>query len=794
MVKNYLRLALRNLWQNKTVSGTNILGLTIGISCSLLLLLYVKYEYSYDKFLPHLDNTYFQILEQTGANARTVGLSHERDYQDLRANYPTVEDVVKIRNNSFDMSAAGDEKQQVLVKSWFASENFFSFFGFQLLAGDAEQVLKDPSSIVLTESAAKKLFGEENPIGKVVTLRTFFEKDLVVSGIAADVDNSHISFEAIIPWEMTRPDGRVLAHMSYQASLYTYVKLTEGAEIGQLKASRNERLSQLDAEYDGSYYYDFVPLKEMYLGTSHVQFMAFQSGNASTVNTLFAIALIILLVACINYINLQTAKGSKRSLEVGMRKVLGAHRGQLIFQFLGESIMVTLISAVLAILVLDLSLPAFNELTGKTFTISSLQEEGLFVFLLIIALLTAILSGIYPALVLSSFLPSKVLKLSSSSSMKGNRARKVLIFAQFVISLFLIAVTIVAYRQTQFINQKELGFNKNQVISFNISTRNLDGNYQSFQAELNANPGVLSTSVSTDILGPGYTNNSGPFYLQSNPELSVRSTLFGVDHSFLDTYEIEVLQGRAFDRNVSTDSSALIVNEAFVKQMGVENPLEEKVAIWSLDYGALPIIGVVKDFNFQKLHQEISPAVFRISPRNIWYLSVRLDKDRIPETLNFIESKWNEFEPEESFTYSFVDQRLDRFYESEIRLLKAITVFSIVSIVLTALGLFGMVTFVIERKTKEIGIRKVLGASLTHINLIVFSEFFRLLIIALVVSTPLVIMAGQDWLSQFAYRVNIGAVPVVIAIVLTLTVILLTVGIQSLKAANQNPIKSLRDE
>ena len=794
MVKNYLRLALRNLWQNKVVSGTNILGLTIGISCSLLLLLYVKYEYSYDKFLPHLDNTYFQILEQTGTNARTVGLTGESDYQDLKANYPGVEDVVKIRNNSFDMSATGGAGQSVLVKSWFASDNFFSFFGFPLLAGSAEEVLKDPSSIVLTESTAKKLFGDENPIGKTVTLGTYFEKDLVVSGIAADKPNSHINFEAIIPWEMTRPDGRVLAHMSYQASLYTYVKLTEGADIDQVTKSRNDRLSSLDAEYDGSYYYDFVPLADMYLGTGHVQFMVFQSGNAATVNTLLAIALIILLVACINYINLQTAKGSKRSLEVGVRKVLGAHRGQLISQFLGESIVVTLISAVLAILVLDLSLPAFNELTGKSFTVSSLQEEGLFSFLAIIALITALLSGIYPALVLSSFLPSKVLRLSGASSLKGNRARKTLIFTQFVISIFLIAVTMVAFRQTQYINKKELGFNKDQVISFSISTRNLDGSYQSFQAELNANPGVLSTSVSTDILGPGYTNNSGPFYLQSNPELSVRSTLFGVDHNFLNTYEIEVLEGRSFDRNISGDSSALIVNEAFVRQMGVANPLEEKVAMWSLDYGALPIIGVVKDFNFQKLHQEISPAVFRISPRNIWYLSVRMDKDRIPETLSFIENKWNEFEPEEAFVYSFVDQRLDRFYESEIRLLKAITVFSIISIVLTALGLFGMVTFVIERKTKEIGIRKVLGASLAHINLIVFSEFFKLLLIALVVSTPLVIMAGQDWLSQFAYKVNIGAAPILVAIVLTLAVVMLTVGLQSLKAANQNPVKSLRDE
>ncbi|WP_348655469.1 ABC transporter permease [uncultured Roseivirga sp.] len=795
MLKNYLRLAIRNMWKNKVVSTTNILGLTIGISCSLLLLLYVKYERSFDKSITDREKIYFQVFEQLGNNARVVGLSGEEDYQDLKNNYSGIADVVKIRNNSYSIMPQGNENRKVSVDSWSSSANFFEFFGFPLIEGDPTTVLNDPSAIVLTESTARKLFGNANAMGKTVTIRVAsFDKELVVKGIAQDVENTHIPFEAIIPWEMTDSRGRSIPHMWYQASLYTYIKLADGYPIDLIRQSRNAKIAEEDPEHADMYRFDYVPLTDMYLGTSHVQFMAFESGNINIVNTLLFIAITVLLVACINHVNLQTAKGSKRALEVGVRKVMGAHRKQLIYQFLGESVVVTTMAAALAVLVIDIVLPSFNQLSGKSFTTGSLIEVGLFPLLIIITLLTAFFSGVYPALVLSSFQPSRVLKISANANLKGTKARKVLIFFQFAISLFLIAVTAIAYQQTRYINSKELGFNKDQVLTFSISTKNLSGKLRAFQAELESNPGVLSTSASTDILGLGYTNNSGEFYPKSNPEQSIRTTLFGVDHDFLDTYQIEVIEGRNFDRTLSSDSMALIVNETFVSQLGGTNPLNEKVALFNAQNEGLPIIGVVKDFHFQKLHQEISPVAFRIAPWNIWNLSVLVDKERIAETLSFLETKWNEFEPEEAFTYSFVDQKFERFYESEMRLLKAITVFSIISIALTALGLFGMVTFVIERKTKEIGIRKVLGASVLQINSIIFREFLLLLIIAAAVASPLIIWAGQDWLSQFAYRIDFGIAPIFLAVLLTLVVISLTVGLQSIKAAQQDPVKSLRNE
>jgi putative ABC transport system permease protein len=317
---------------------------------------------------------------------------------------------------------------------------------------------------------------------------------------------------------------------------------------------------------------------------------------------------------------------------------------------------------------------------------------------------------------------------------------------------------------------------------------------EAFRRELNQYHGVLSTSLSTDILGDGYTNNSGTIYSKINPDLSTTATIFGVDHYFVETYDMEMVEGRNFDPLSSYDSTVVIVNEAFVKSLGLENPLDAKVAIWNPDRAGIPIVGVVKNFHFQKLHEEINPVMLRIAPRNIWSLSVRMTPENIDETLAFIEAKWNSFEPERPFNYSFIDQKFARFYDEEKRTQTSITFFSLVSVVLTALGLFGMTTFIIERKVKEIGIRKVLGASLKSINFLIFREFMMSLVIAMAIATPLAFYMGNNWLDRFAYRIDVNAMPFLVAGLLTVMVIASTVSLLSLKASRANPVEALRNE
>ena len=393
MIKNYFKLAIRNLWKNKLISLTNLLGLTLGISCSLLLLLYVKYEYSFDKFVPEKDNTYLLYGIQTGANERKVGLSVEEDYLDLRDNYAGVKEVARIRNSRYSFLPNGNvEKKIEALDFHFASSNFFDFFGFPLIEGDSETALADPSSIVITQSTAIALFGTEDALGKTVTIDgAASKKDLIVRGVAKDVKNSHIQFQAILPWDLTFPNGSQPAK-GFAYSLYTYVKTVSGSisEVSQLK---NEKLRK-DPNFQGDFSVAFFPVADLYLKSGDIQFLFFNPGSESSIQTLLFIAIVILIVACINYINLQTAKGTKRSLEVGVRKVLGAHRGQLMGQFLGEAILITIVSAIFSVLIIDLALSPFNQLTGKSFEMTDLMAEGLVSFLAMVVVFTSLFSGL----------------------------------------------------------------------------------------------------------------------------------------------------------------------------------------------------------------------------------------------------------------------------------------------------------------------------------------------------------------------------------------------------------------
>ena len=464
MLKSYFKLTIRSLWNNRLVSSINLLGLSLGIACCLLLVMYVKHEYAIDKSLTDGDRIHRVLIQETGSNARKIALTGKTAFTDFKENYSSLESALRIRNFDYNMSPSNDSKKEVNVEFLFASANFFDFFGFPLLHGDEESALDGPSSIVLTASTALKLFGKTDVVGETLTIDAaayfIFKKDLVVTAVAKDIENSHIEFEAIIPWAMTEPGGRIVADALFSKSLYNYVKTVKGTDVDRVVQEINDKLIERDPDADFQYY--FQPIEEAYLNSGDIRFSSFRTGNAQMVKTLLIVAIIILLIACINYINLQTARESKRALEVAVKRVLGAQRKGLISQFIFESFLLVLLASCFAVLLVDLSLPAFNELTGSNFTINEFVDLGLLKFLLAIFILTSLLSGVYPAFVLSSFKASKALRGGRSSKGKNKLLRSGLMLVQVGVSIILIAVTLIIYQQTDYIDKKELGFNKDE--------------------------------------------------------------------------------------------------------------------------------------------------------------------------------------------------------------------------------------------------------------------------------------------------------------------------------------------
>ncbi len=795
MLKTHFKLIFRNLWKNKVTSVINLTGLTIGIACSLLLLMYVNFERSYDSNTKDRERVYRLLNKETGSNGRTIALSEDDDYNDLKENYPQVEENIKLRDFNYNMYPQGELKKQTDVRFLFATENFFDFFNQPILAGNPATLLSDPSSIVITEELAERLFGRTDVLGETITVdATFYmtyQKDLIVTGVTKKVENSHLQFEAVINWDMSNSDGVKVAD-AFFGSMFNYVKLNVGSNIDDVADEMNLKLAEKDPNAD--YINIFQPLADIYLGSNDVSFSSFEVGNLQTINTLFYVALIILLIACINYINLQTAKAGKRSLEVGVKKVFGANRSGLMRQFMAESLFITFVAACFAMLLIDLALPTFNNLTDKSFTIQSLLNNGLVSSLVIIYLCTALLSGAYPAFVLSSFKPSSVLKSKNASSPGHRRMRSALMLVQFGVSICLLSIAYLINQQTNFMTKKELGFNKDQVITFAVTEKNIQKRTESFRKEVDQYFGVKSTTVGTDFLGRGYTNISGSVYVRNSPEQQTAATVFDIDHSFIDTYELKVALGRGFDLKSAADSNAIVVNEKLISALNIKDPLGSSIALYAPDGTPYKIIGVLEDFHFQGLDQEINPTFLRITKTNFWQMSVRISPENIETTLGFISSKWSEFEPEAPFEYKFVDEHFARFYNEERRMLKAITLFSTISVILTILGLFAMTVFTIEQKMKEIGIRKVLGANALHIFKLIYKDFLVMLVLAIIIATPLIYYLGNNWLDRFAYRIDFTAIPIVLASLITFLVISFIVSGLTRRASSTDPVKILRNE
>ncbi|MBO3697434.1 ABC transporter permease [Roseivirga sp. E12] len=804
MWKNYLKTAFRNILRNRVYAGMNVLGLTIGITCFSLILLYVENELSFDNF--HEEQSYrFLLNEQTGdGDSRRLGIVSAKSLNQIADNVAGIEDVILVRDWGAGPQMIEYKDIKYKTRSLFASESdFFDYFNFELLRGDKTTALSEPNNVILTESTAKKIFGTEDPMGKTLKVSGNMNFSWLVTGIVEDPKNSHMEFEFIFNFDLRdEVNDYIIMREGFANSVYGFFKFADG--VDPKEAAKNAKDYFIDFYKDRPDVvtsleretYEFQSIGNIYFESGDMVFNGFRTGDKQNLYLLAAIGIFILLIACMNYVNAATAKAITRGKEIGVRKVFGAYRRQLVIQFMGEAFIISLISVLLSMLTTDISLPFFENLMQTELRYSLLDNPVYLSSLVVILLSVNLVSGSYPALILSNFKPSDVLKNSTGNGLlKGNNLRTLLIGVQLFITMVLISSVLLIVKQSNFVNNMELGFSKDDILIVPNNSPKLSERLQTFKTELLKSPYIKGVTSGMDVLGFEYTNNSGAAIMEGTPPSEAPvATFFTVGMDFIDIQDIEIVSGRGFDSNLRTDSTAIIVNEAFVRAYGGIDPVGKNVKLWSAQNSDTPVIGVVKDFNFRSLRSEVSPAVFRVSRGSNWFFTVKLDASNKKTALDHIKTVYTSIEPDYPMDYWFLEDNLKAYYGEEERLQTAIKTFAFICIFIACLGLYGMTAFTLERKIKEIGIRKVLGAKVKQLVWLVNQRFIPIALIASLVSVPIVYYFIEKWLGGFAYRINIGVGSFLLAGFIVLVIVLVTVSTQAVRAGMVNPIKTLRSE
>jgi len=792
MIHNYLITILRNFKAQKFFNLLNLGGLTLGITAFLLISLYVQKELSFDQFFTKKEQIFRLNLKEEGVSERTIGLTTIRTGDELKAQLPEIERMVRIEPYNTSVQLIGEEILLDNKKLVFAEPAFFQLFDFPLLKGDANTVLNEPNTVVLSANFAQQLFGDKDPIGKLLEVKGKSAFPLKVTGIVADVQQSHITYDAFVSWETSMENGKQIKDF-FAYSVYTYFQLASN-DIGELETKINQVATENNFNPEEQITYTLQSLEDIYLHSNHIQFIGpFKIGSAQNIQLFSIIGFIILLVSILNYVNLTTAKNSNRALEVGIRKFLGANKLQLMLQFVGETFVSVSFAAILAIVLLYLLLPYFNNIVGTQLLIIDLLSPRLLLIGILVILSLTLFSGIYPAMVAAGFSTSGVLKNSHVSNSKGSLLRKVLTTVHFSISIVLVIGSLIVAKQYQFLMEKPLGFNQEQMVVIDIGkSASVSKNHESFKAAINQLPGVLASSIGTDDLGSGATNNSGALYPVNGNGEGVLTTIFGVDADFMKAYEIDLLEGRSFNPELETDQDKLIVNGAFLKAAGWEDVLDKQIA-YRQKGQPYEVIGVVKDFHFRSLHHEVSPVVIRIAERNFWKHAVLIEKEAMESSLAAIEATWQQFEPLVKVSYSFVDDEFAKFYKKEKLVSKLVLMFTILSIVIALLGLFGLSSYQAIQRYKEIGIRKTLGASTSTVLSMFVFDISKLLIIAIFIAIPFANFIVGEWLKTFSYRLHLTIWHFIIPIILVSLISMATVLIHSLKAARIKIVDAIRD-
>lgn len=805
MYRNYLKTALRNLWKFRGYTLINILGLAIGVACVMLILLYVQSELSFDRFHENRDRIYRLAISTT--NPRTQESSQRaigpyRLAEEMAVDFPDFS-IIRFAPQSRELIELNDElfTEESLA---FVDPEVFQVFHYPLIKGDPVKALENPYSIVLSQNAAQKYFKEDNPIGKSLTIR---DRPFEVTGIMEDVpDNSQLNFDIFISMNCARQVfSRIVLENWGEGYVETFTMIPEGKKPSDYE---DPMAAFVDVKFnDWSEFSPRIvmqPLSEMYLRSKDIS--SFSTGGDITYVYAFSlIALFILLIACINYMNLATARSSVRAREVGMRKVIGASRSQLIGQFLSESTLLTLFSLVLAVVIVYAVLPAFNNLADRQITFTLLDNWPLLVGLLGVAILIGIAAGSYPALLLSAYKPVAVFSGQLRQGFKGGLLRKGLVSFQFMTSIFLLIVTGIVYQQLQYCKKMDLGFNKEHLLLIPGTPLEVRGQYDQFAERLAANPRIISSAASSRV-PPGSLSSSLRARPEGVPEEEQRGMqTVWTDFDFIETMGFEMAAGRSFSQDFSADAkTAFILNEAAVKAIGWTNESaigksfgSSEIADW--DSGQWQnrdgtVIGVLKDFHFESMKEKIIPTVYFIAPYMAWNYVVRIKPDDITETISYVEDIWKSFNIETPLEYTFVDENFASLYRTEERQGKIFGLFAVLAILIACLGLIGLASFTAEQKKKEISIRKVLGASSLSIVNLLSKEFTALVLIAFLLAAPLAWYLMDSWLQDFAYRISIGAGMFLLAGLSALLIAWLTVGLQTARAAAANPINALQQE
>jgi putative ABC transport system permease protein len=797
MIRNYVKIALRNIQKNKAYSFINIFGLAIGMACCLLIVLFVQDELSFDRYHEKGDRIYRLVdsFDVAGELSRFFALSSAPFAPALQAEFPEVEDAVRLMLGRRRMVTYKDKKfyEEGLI---FADASLFNIFTFPLVKGDPDSALQAPGTLVVSEKIAQKYFGNSDPVNKSLKIN---EQEFLITGIMTEIPgNSHFHADMFASMKTIEqiPSIQERYFKSWaRHEFYTYLLLKdENAAVG-LKEKLPEFIEkhaaqQIKGILGGTLHSDLQPLRSIHLH-SQLQHEISPTGDIKYVTIFSVIALFILLIACVNFMNLATARAANRSNEVGLRKVVGASRSQLVKQFLGESVLFTLVSLFLGLIFVRLALSFFNALTDKQIAAQSLSHPVLLLCILVILIFVGFVSGAYPAFFMSRYQPAKVLKGQVKLGSGRSLLRKCLVIFQFTISIVLIISTIVVLFQLDFLKNRKLGFDKDHVVVVPIRKGTIRKNAESIKAELFQNPNILKATMTIGVPG-GVVAGDAIKLISDEGEKTLTVRMIYTDHDYIKTMGMEILEGRDFEKTMSTDTeSAFIINEAAVRNLQLQDPLNTRFE-WDRKKGK--VIGVVKDFQFQSLKEEINPLVIHIWPTNTYVFAIRIRPTNIPETLAFIESKWRELDPAHPFEYSFMDDTFDQLYKSEDRLSQVFSVFSLLAIMIASLGLLGLALFMVEQRTKEIGIRKILGASMGKIFVLLSKEFALLVLCANLFAWPTAFFLMRGWLQNFAYRVDIAAWIYVAAAVLAFMVALLTVSFQAVKAALSDPVKSLRYE
>ena len=806
MLKNYFLIALRNLRKNRIFSLINVVGLSVGLTCCILIALFVHDELNFDNYSENASRIYRLGINVTG-NGNTVVYPDpdEGVGPGVKNEIPEVENFTRILPET-EIFLNYENKQFKETKLAFADSNFLRFFSIPLVKGDRQTALAEPNSIVVSKQLAKKYFGDEDPLGKTLVSGIL---TLKVTGLIDKIpDNSHFHFDALI----SMPTMHFEHHTWSNIGFYTYLSLNKNADPKKIEAKFPKLVEKYvvpEVQHDmgvsltearksvNTFRFFLQPLRDIHLH-SDTKYELEANGDIQYVYIFSALAVFILMLACVNFTNLATAYGSKRSKEVGIRKVMGSAKGQLVFQFLMESILLTFFALLLACILVSALLPYFNQLSGKHFDYHSLINYKFILAALVLAVLTGICAGIYPAFILSSLNIARVLK---SSFFKHGNSRNILrsslVVFQFFVSTALIIATIIVYQQLHYMQNKKLGYDKDQVVyledTYLIGRRDIR---YAFRQQLASDSRVINASIGTDV--PGNLNMDGtqiyPKEKESNEnDVEIHANIYHVDYDYLSTMGMKVVMGRNFSKDFPTDSFATVINETAVRDLGWSNTNPIGKTIVTSGRHEFKVIGVVADFHYTSVKQQIAPLMMRLDRPGAG-LIIKVKTEDIPGFLKDLEKKWRALNQAAPFSYYFLNNHFDFLYAAEQRTGKIFSLFAIIAIVIAAFGLFGLAAFTTEQRAKEIGIRKVLGASVRQVLLLVSKEFLLLVLISFAIAIPLTWWAMNKWLMDFAYRIRIGMTVFVLACISSLAIALIAISAQAIKAAIANPVKSLRTE